>query len=245
MTDGTWVAGVDGCRGGWFVVVRSMEASHAPRAFLARTFAEILDIPEQPRVIAVDIPIGLPERSGIGGRPADIAARAQLGARQSSVFAVPARTAVMEMDYWRASSVALIHSDPPRKVSKQTFNLFPKIREVDGLMTPALQARVRECHPEAAFWAMNGERPLDEPKKIKSRPHMPGLALRRRLLQRAGIDLSFLDDVRFPAALIGPDDILDACACSWTAGRILQGRARCFPDTPETDSRGLRQEIWA
>ena len=33
-------------------------------------------------------------------------------------------------------------SEPPRKVSKQCFNLFPKMREVDEQMTPALQERV-------------------------------------------------------------------------------------------------------
>ena len=44
-----------------------------------------------------------------------------------------------------------------------------------------------EVHPELAFWRLNGERALTEPKKIKSRPYEPGLALRRRLLIAAGL----------------------------------------------------------
>jgi predicted RNase H-like nuclease len=244
VSDG-WIAGVDGCRGGWLVVLRRLDAPGRSRVALVPTFAGILVLAEQPRIIAIDIPIGLPETTGIGGRAADSAARAGLGGRQSSVFAVPARAAVMETDYGRACAVALIQSDPPRKISKQTFNLFPKMREVDLAMTPALQTRVRECHPEAAFREMNGSRPLSEPKKLKSRPHAPGLAERRDLLESAGIDLADLDRVRFRSSGVGPDDILDACSCSWTAERIVRGTARCFPDTPPLDARGLRQEIWA
>ena len=48
-------------------------------------------------------------------------------------------------------------------------------------------ARVFEVHPELAFWRLNGGRALTEPKKVKSRPYEPGLALRRRLLIAAGL----------------------------------------------------------
>lgn len=244
MTGRTWIAGVDGCRGGWLVVLRTVDGDAEPRARIVPTFADVLALPEAPRIIALDMPIGLPARSGIGGRAADIAARSRLGARRSSVFAVPARAAVMARDYRDACAIAHAHSDPPRKLSKQTFNLFPKMREVDALMTPALQDRVVECHPETAFWAMNGEAPLDAPKKVKSRPHPPGLGERRKLLATTGLPPPFLQ-TRFRAAEAGPDDLLDACACAWTARRVLSGTAHRFPDTPPRDQRGLRQEIWA
>ena len=42
----------------------------------------------------------------------------------------------------------------------------------------------------------------------------------------------------------GPDDLLDAMACSWSAARILRGEGRRFPETPEIDEKGLRMEIW-
>ncbi len=245
MTPPTWVAGVDGCPAGWLLVLRAVNNDAAPIARIVATFAEILDAPEAPGVIAIDMPIGLPDRVGIGGRLPDIEARKVLGERRSSVFAVPARQAVMQVDYRAACAVALANSDPPRKVAKQTFNLFPRIREIDRLMTPELQNRVVECHPEVAFWAMNGDQPLDLAKKVKSRPNPPGLDLRRALLIRHGFPEQFLRDTTFRAAAAGPDDFLDACACAWSAARVLAGKAHTFPQTPPRDAKGLRQEIKA
>ncbi len=240
-----WLAGVDGCPGGWLVVLRHVHGLVPPRVRICAGFADILALPESPAVIAVDIPIGLPDRGAPGGRQADIEARRNLGARQSSVFAMPARAAAMENDYRRACETAFHNSDPPRKVSKQAFHIFPKIREVDAAVTPDLQRRVVECHPEAAFWAMNGRKALDEPKKVKSSPHPPGLALRRGLLMTAGYAGSFLDAKHCLRRVAGPDDFLDACACAWTAGRVLAGTAVRFPADPPRDGRGLLQEIWA
>jgi len=240
-----WVAGVDGCKAGWLCVLARLDASAPPRAAIYARFADVLMLQEAPLVIAVDVPIGLPERAIPGGRACDVALRRHLGGRQSSVFAVPARAAVMQQGYVEACATAERHSDPPRKVSKQCFNIFPKIREVDAALTPQLQGRIVECHPEGAFWAMNGERALEVPKKVKSRPYPPGLALRRALLIAAGFAPAFLDETRFAAAQAGMDDFLDACACAWTAARVQRGQARRFPDDPPRDGRGLRMEILA
>lgn len=236
------VAGVDGCRGGWIVALWTDDTA---QIVLCGSFADVLAAAADASTIAVDMPIGLPDRVGEAGRGCDRAARAVLGARQSSLFAVPARAAVMKEDYREACAAALGASDPPKKVSKQCFNLFPKIRELDALMTPALQGRVIESHPEVAFWAMNGETPLDLPKRVKSQPHAPGLALRRNLLAKAGFPIAALDGPRLPKALAGPDDLIDAAACAVVARKIVEGRALRFPDHPLTDGRGLRMEIWA
>jgi predicted RNase H-like nuclease len=245
-TTPVWLAGIDGCSAGWMVVLVDAIALAPPSARIVSSFAGILDLPETPCIIAVDMPIGLPERTTIGGRAPDIAARAVLGARQSSVFAVPSRSTVMETDYRAACAVAMASSDPPRKIARQAFNLFPRIREIDALMTPELQQRIHECHPEVAFWAMNGKTPLDEPKKVKSRPWEPGLDMRRQLLAAGGrFPVSFLTATRFRPSMAGPDDFLDACACAWTALRIHDGTAETFPGTPPLDARGLRQEIRA
>lgn len=238
------VAGVDGCPGGWIAAVHPLDDPGAARLALFADFADVLGHEPRLETIAVDIPIGLPESGTVGGRPADREARAVLGQRQSAVFAVPARAAVMCEDYRAACATALATSDPPRKVSKQAFNIFAKIREVDALMTADLQQRVYECHPEVAFWALNGERPLDFAKKVKSRPHPPGLALRRRLLREAGYLNGVLEAETFARSRVGPDDVLDACAAAWSAGRIARGAARRFPVDPEVDERGLRMEIW-
>ncbi|MFN3867822.1 MAG: DUF429 domain-containing protein [Hyphomicrobiaceae bacterium] len=239
------VAGVDGARGGWLVALRAIDDPRQTRVLLVPAFADVLALDPAPVAIAIDIPIGLPERGRAGGRVCDVAARTHLGARQSSVFAVPSRAAVMCADYGSACAAALATSDPPRKVSKQAFNLFPKIREVDRLMTPALQRRVMECHPELAFVLLNGGRALEEPKKVKSQPYAPGLSLRRDLLTAAGYDMSQIEAVAFRKADVGADDVIDAVALSWSAARIVRGDALCCPADPPLDSRGLRMEIRA
>lgn len=235
-----WLAGVDGCPGGWLAVfVRGAEM----RIEVLPRFADVLA--RVPSLIAVDIPIGLPERAGHGGRTAENKVRRMLGARQSSVFSVPSRPAVYAGSYAEACATALATSDPPRKVSKQLFNIAPKIREVDQVLRadPKLMPRVFEVHPELAFWRMNGGRVLDEPKKAKGRCHEPGLTLRRSLLIAGGLPEAVVTAAAPKGA--GPDDLLDALACAFVAGRIHRGEAVSFPDSPERDLHGLPMAIWA
>jgi len=239
-----WLAGVDGCRTGWvaaFVGATDQEV----RLRIVPRFADVLAAPEAPAVIAVDIPIGLPERVGYGGRAAENAVRPLLGARQSSVFSVPSRAALAAEDYRKACEIALATSEPPRKVSKQLYMIAPKIREVDACLRADADAaaRVREVHPELAFWRLNGERALGEPKKVKGRCYEPGLALRRRLLIAASLPPSVVNGD--PPKGAGPDDLLDALACAAIARRVHAGLARPFPDPPGRDALGLPMAIWA
>jgi predicted RNase H-like nuclease len=238
------VAGVDGCRGGWVCVLRRVEAPFEEQTFLAKTFTGILSHPVRPAIIAIDIPIGLPAFAEGRGRACDAAARALLGPRRSSVFAVPARAAVEQIDYRAACAAAMVHSDPPRQISRQTFNLFPKIREVDSVMTPDLQHHVFECHPELAFLTMSGGRLLS-PKKMRGKANESALEERRILLRSFDFDAAFLRAKHFPALSAGADDFLDACACAWTAARIFRGEALRLPECPPLDPKGLRMEICA
>ena len=176
------VFGVDGCRGGWVCVLRQVEPPFKERAFLASCFDDVLNHSACPSVIAVDIPIGFPEHITGAGRECDCAVRKLLGKRSSSVFAPPARAVLSETDYRRACAAALATSDSPRQISKQMFHLFAKIREVDCSITPDSRNRVFECHPEAAFWAMNERTPLAEPKKLRGRLNSAGLEKRQALL---------------------------------------------------------------
>jgi predicted RNase H-like nuclease len=208
-------------------------------------FADVLAAPETPAIVAVDMPIGLPERAGHGGRAAENAVRPLLGPRQSSVFSVPSRAAVYAGDYTEACQRALATCDPPRKVSKQLYHLTPQIREIDDLLRddPSLGRRVFEVHPELAFWRLNGDRVVGEPKKVRGRPYAPGLALRARLLIDAGFAPSIVESG--PPRGAGRDDLLDALACAAIARRIHAGIARPFPDPPPCDAFGLPMAIWA
>lgn len=240
----TWLAGVDGCSGGWIAAFVQPAGAEA-RVRVVPRFADVLAAPEAPAVVAVDMPVGLPERSGPGGRMAENAVRPLLGARQSSVFSVPSRAAIYAGDYAAACASALETSEPPRKVSKQLFNIAPRIREIDGLLCrfPAAAGRVFEVHPEVAFWMLNGGRALDEPKKVRSRPHEPGLELRRKLLIAGGLPEPVVRQPQPKGA--GADDLLDALACAAVARRLHRGTARPYPDPPPRDAHGIAMAIWA
>jgi len=240
----SWLAGLDGCRAGW-IAAFVRPAGDEVRVRTVARFADVLTAPEAPAIVAVDIPIGLPDRIGPEGRGPERAIRPLLGARQSSVFSVPPRAAIAAEDFGAACMAALAASEPPRKVSKQLFMIAPKIREVDLALRaePAFVARVREVHPELAFWRLNGERALTEPKKVKGVCYPPGLALRRDLLVAAGIPASVV--MSAPPKGAGADDLLDALACAAIARRLHAGQAQPFPDPPGRDAFGLPIAIWA
>src|SRR5262245_36642811 len=88
----SWVAGVDGCRAGWVVVLaRQQRDEQGHHIILCADFAEILCLTPRPAVIAIDIPIGLLDTPQPGGRECDRQARRLLGRRASSVFTPPTR----------------------------------------------------------------------------------------------------------------------------------------------------------
>lgn len=212
------VAGVDGCRAGWVVV-------HDHRAAVRACFGEVLTALPDDTVVGVDMPIGLFDDHRPGGRDADRAARTELGPKHNSVFSAPPRCVLGTRTLAQARGRG-------GRLTLQTLNLLPRIEDVDRVMTPALQARVFEVHPELSFAAMNGGRPVLAPKRTAR-----GAEERLALLARAGVPVP---ERPSGAAL---DDLLDACALSWSAGRIARGEARRVPDVATYDRRGLRMDV--
>ena len=138
----------------------------------------------------------------------------------------------MEGGYWElnAASKAIRAG-----ISQQTYNILGKIRDADRAMTPALQARMTESHPEVTFWALNGGEALAHNKK---RPE--GRAHRLLLLERVfGESVGALS----PPRGAGWDDLYDAAVLAWTASRVANGVESRLPETPEVDAKGLRMEI--
>ena len=250
-----WLAGVDGCSGGWTVVFTRPNGDLVP-ARVIPTFEQIAFAHERPEKIAVDVPIGLPEHSPSKGRFAESAARQKLGKRKSSVFRIPSRSAVYASvarepadpreRFFHACQIARETSEDRKAFAKQGFYILDKVVEVDKFLCGHRDyiGRVFETHPELAFWRLNGEQPLSEPKKCKGRIHPPGLKLRRALLMRAGVPEETAHARPPPGA--AEDDLIDALACAVIARRIQSNRAKPFPDPPpEPDSCGLPMAIWA
>jgi predicted RNase H-like nuclease len=248
------VAGVDGCKAGWIAVIA--EPRKPVFSCVTASFAEIVDRLAGDAVIAVDMPIGLPDFTRHGGRGPEVLVRRLLGERQSSVFSIPSRAAVYATDeefstierwyaaHREASRIARETSDPPRGVSIQAFGIFSKIRELDRLLIarPELRSRIVESHPEAAFRQFNGGKPMELPKKIKGRVNPPGMDERRMLLGSCGHDPSFLASPAPRGA--AEDDFLDAAAMMLVARRFAHGEAVSFPDPPGADRFGNPVAIW-
>ena len=231
----TLVLGVDGCRAGWCCVAVDADRATVIDSFIRRVFPDVLDSPAI--VICVDIPIGLLDRPG--QRACDAIARRMLGrGRASSVFPPPSRRALSFADYRAASEVNL--QVTRRKLNKQSFNISPKVREVDEAMEPGMQERVREVHPELAFRSLNGDVSVPLNKKTED-----GRDHRWRLLRAVLTDLP--PDAVLPGELRGfsqMDDYIDALVCAWTAVCVARRTARRIPAEPDTDDLGLRMEMW-
>ena len=168
------------------------------------------------------MPIGLLDRPG--QRACDNFARRMLGrGRASSVFPSPSRRALSFPDYRAASDVNLRLTG--LKLNKQSFNISPKVREVDEAMKPGMQDRVREVHPELAFRSLNGGSSVPLNKKTGA-----GRDHRWRLLRAVFLDLP--PTAALPAGLrrrCQADDYIDALGCAWTAVCVARGTARRIP----------------
>ncbi len=232
------VVGVDGCKGGWLAVIRDTERG----AFdfeIFPTWTSLLRKLTAAPCIAVDMPIGLVTS---GRRPCDALARKRLGrGRASSVFAPPRRPMLAFSTYGQANGwgkSAMNDGLSGSGLSKQAWNITPKIREIDSAITPADQSRIIEAHPELVFQYLNGG---VCPKRKRS---AGGFEQRLDLLSARGFD-GLAEAVRtLDAKQAGGGDLLDACALALAAQRKAHGMAECLCGEPLRDDRGLKMEIW-
>ena len=95
----------------------------------------------EPEIIAVDMPIGLPDIAR-NGRGCDGDARRRLKGKASSVFPAPARPTLAARDHGEACAINRKFSDPSHGISAQAYNILRKIAEVDALISPAAPDRV-------------------------------------------------------------------------------------------------------
>jgi predicted RNase H-like nuclease len=227
------VAGVDGCPGGWLALVDRKDGQPKVRVF-AR-FADLLNALPTAKVIAVDIPIGLPE---VGARACDRHARHELAqTRGSSVFPAPLRAVLAARSWEEACNIRLRIEG--KKMSKQAWGIVPNVREVDALLRQdaELAARVFEVHPEVSFAAWAGKPMRHSKKKAAGR------------LERLKLILAEWPDAvtRCRAMLAGEsyevDDLYDAFAALWTARRISAKKSRAIPLISARDANGLPMRI--
>ncbi len=193
-------------------------------------------------LLAVDMPIGLPEGppEDAGVRPCDAAARRLIPGRSSSVFNVPLRSVVGIATYPDAN--ARYRERTGKGLTPQSFGFMRHVAEMDAALRTADEAireRTWEIHPEASFAALSGGATLRAGKRTDE-----GARLRREALA------AWLGEARveralgaLPRSLTAPDDVLDALAAAWSASRIARGEHRTVTDGIPRDAEGLRMTI--
>jgi len=232
------VGGLDGCTAGWVLVTAPADGpvpgAGALDVTVIHDLEPVLVALESRRmaVAAIDIPIGLPSH---GPRACDSEARRLIGPRRSSVFPAPVRAVLGARTYGEACELS--RRACGRGVSKQLFNILPKVREVDGLQSRRLQACLFEMHPELSFTVLAGT-PMQSNKRTAD----------GRAERMSALGSSFGDVERLlldpPPAGAKRDDVLDAMVGAWTARRHVAG-AHLALGGGEVDERGLRMEIVA
>lgn len=215
------MVGVDACSAGWFTV--AIESGDVT-AGLHRKFDAVLNNHADTDRILVDIPIGLPcdER-----RQCDEEAKDLLGARGSSVFYTPCRSAIECEAYEHAN--ARQNELTGKGLSQQAYALRDEVLRVTEAVGGRLDGRIRESHPELCFAALNGQ-PV-----VYSKSSARGRGLRMELLEEA------LDGARdqYEGVMrehlrkeVGRDDVLDAMALA-VAARDEAGATA--PEVPDVD----------
>lgn len=231
--------GVDGCCAGWFYI--ALGSSAPPRWDVVKTLAELMREAKESDRIFVDIPIGLPD-ARLKERECDKMARKKLGQpRGSSVFPAPARAASGAKDYEEAKQRH--QKDIGKMLTKQTFCILPKIREVDKLLRNDEKARrvIREVHPEVCFWAFAG-RPMKFSKTIeKQKAYEERLDVLESVRPSARREIEEILK-QFRRKDVARDDAVDAMAAAITAS-AQKRNLRTLPPRPPTDSKGLPMEM--
>ena len=215
------VLGLDGCPGGWAGALVdgptiTLRRYHGWDAGLLEALAEDVD------VVAVDIPIGLPRPGET--RTCDLAARAHLGVRRSSVFPAPPRELFGHASHAAASAASKALCG--KGISVQAWNIYDRIAAVDRIVTPEMQRRLVEVHPEIGFRELAG---FD----LGSKRHKPGRDARQQKLNEIWPDVT----PRLPGA--HSDDVLDAIVAAWSGLRWLSREAVLLPAVPPRDDHGL------
>ncbi len=229
--------GADGCGAGWFAVALSEEGF-----WESGLFPSVRDLWKRycaSDSILIDVTVGLAEDGTT--RSCDSGARRLLGrGRASSVFTPPCRQALRAGSY--RETCVVNRNITGKALSKQAWNILPRIREMDEFLTSHRRAsRVfREAHPEIAFLSLAGHA-MRHGKKTHA-----GFGERRAVLQRVfpetyAVVAKSLDLYR--RRDVGKDDILDALALAVMA-LLAGGRLSPVPDPPEVDRRGLEMAIW-
>lgn len=226
------VNGIDGCKAGW--VIWHLGA-HGPECHIV----DQLEHAEQWLTGAhslIDIPIGFSDQQ-TPDRLCDKAARQFLTIKRSaSVFPVPCRDAVYAASYEQACEINA--QQLGKRLSKQSWFILPKVKQVDALLNQQPYLMIRESHPEVVFAAINAA-PLQHSKKTPQ-------GVQERLALINTLDQSWSNRLitqleTTPKKHASSDDLIDAFVLMLIAQHWHQ--LRTLPAMPDSDPQGRVREI--
>lgn len=230
-------AGVDASKGGWVVALADgWPCREKPTLILCPDFATVVKFTSNCECVAVDIPIGL--SSGKAVRQCDIEAKKLLsGHNPSALFYAPPRET--------------LQAETPREFQRMhrklrgvgaglpVWGFLPKLKEANEVMTPILQRRILEFHPELTWMRLAGG-------DLPSKHTQEGIAARKKLLHKSVPELEkVLRWKDFLGRAAAQDDLLDAIAGIAVARAATSGTPYRLPqESMPTDAIGLRMEMW-
>ena len=218
------IIGMDGCSAGWFTtkiadkqslifnIIEDLNDDYLKKSNLSH--------------IGIDIPLYL---SKTGKRRAEIEARFLLKKRACTIFSPPTFNVLRAKNYIDACEINF--KECGNRISKQSWNLFPKIKEAQKFLENNLicQVGIFEIHPELSFMAMNDMNLIEASKKTEI-----GKKIRIKLIQKFFPSFSF-ESVRdqYKKYQVHDDDILDSISIVWSTQRIVDNIAQSVPKNPE------------
>ena len=227
------IAGIDGSKGGW-VCVSGYENNFKELKF--EKLKEFDDIKSKDfNLVLVDIPIGLDIDLKKGGRIVDKLARKELLTNKSSIFNAPSRLVLEAKNYEEANK---INKNKGMGLSKQSWNLVKKIKEVDEFIRNSNKTIIFESHPEIIFQAMKRDKVSTKKKNDE------GIIERRNLLEKNGFNKVFLEkNLSAKDSFYKKDDFIDACSLFWSANRAIAKTEVKIPNDIVLDSEGIIMQI--
>lgn len=140
--------GIDGCKAGWLAIwTNNNEFDY----YVCDTLDRCRSTYPGAKKFLIDIPIGLTSKSNT--RTIDKVMRKNLKGRASTVFTPPCREALSFGEYEEASTENF--NVTGKYLSKQSFNIIPKIRQMDDFVTRTTDLEIIESHPEICFKFFN------------------------------------------------------------------------------------------
>jgi len=229
--------GIDSCKKGWMVV----NITHTSFEIgIFETIEEVYKEYKDSNSLIIDIPIGLPEDKIQEEMRPDPSARHILGSRGCTVFNAPCRQAVYNDTYEQASQAN--REIMEKGLSKQSFAICPKIKEVDLFLekAPHFKNRLLESHPEVCFAKLNSNQPIMDSKGTKE-----GQEKRIAVLEQHYDKTKDLIDYanrnqQYRRYLV---DIIDALCMAVIGIVALENGIKSIPESPKTDNRGIPMQM--